>query len=691
MITVAKKKIIDIYRENGIKSINPMSKPLEIIPRIFIFYNKYNSDESYIEEIEDKVINGHKYLKLGDYNDEEFEIIGYIKPNSFSIEDIKELLNDIDVDLSLSLSGQTNNDIEGLKNFLISNKIILDNQIRVTILTDESLNYEEKSIIKDFVTNYNSMLPKTNYNILFSDDLSEIILDVDSPKLFVESGKLELKDKNEFIIHGNEKSIITNIMAKSLKNLYVHHGTSGLFSSNLRYYVKSLKIDRSIKDTIIHEPENFWYFNNGIIITCDEYNIKEGFLHLRNFSIVNGGQTTNIIGNTEFDVDFPIVCKIIRNKFSDENDNQEFLSRVAETSNTQKPIRAIDLISNRVEQKRLKIQLNKVGIFLQVKRGEKINKKVYPKKWQQAKNDELGQMLFSFVYQSPGIARNSKSKMLLNDKYYDKIFKNTYNSNFLVTLQQFKVSYNDWRKEVVKTSNFNELVGLAKNGFFLSMSVIGLFVKLNYNNTLLKNIREKLEILDVDEYDSLEVYISQNDIGQLSFLNNPYTFSRTNRAKVIFDDIFRGIIVPSYREYKKDYPSQAYSNFTKTNKNYYKYVLPEIVNKFNNSNYFKDLFGDLVISKIDNQNIKIFDIKLQSDEYKPGLFEELKEWVDKKFLEYSAMIPKNEILNKNEITRIVYKKPRDLYDLSHEIGLSKDKIDNYGFEIISIIEKYIII
>ena len=37
-------------------------------------------------------------------------------------------------------------------------------------------------------------------------------------------------------------------------------------------------------------------------------------LVLYNFSIVNGGQTTNLVGRASFDTDFAIMCKVIKNK-----------------------------------------------------------------------------------------------------------------------------------------------------------------------------------------------------------------------------------------------------------------------------------------------------------------------------------------------------------------------------------------
>ena len=57
-----------------------------------------------------------------------------------------------------------------------------------------------------------------------------------------------------------------------------------------------------------------------------------------------------------------------------------FLSKVAETSNTQKPIKTRDIIANRIEQKKLQKQMKAVDVYVQIKRGEKINKLQYPEK-----------------------------------------------------------------------------------------------------------------------------------------------------------------------------------------------------------------------------------------------------------------------------------------------------------------------
>ena len=94
------------------------------------------------------------------------------------------------------------------------------------------------------------------------------------------------------------------------------------------------------------------------------------FAWLKQFSIVNGGQTSRMIGTIPFEKDFYISCKIIKNIFENYKQKNIFISKVAEASNTQKPIKAKDIIANRIEQRNLKSLMQDNGVFIEIKRGE---------------------------------------------------------------------------------------------------------------------------------------------------------------------------------------------------------------------------------------------------------------------------------------------------------------------------------
>ena len=78
-----------------------------------------------------------------------------------------------------------------------------------------------------------------------------------------------------------------------------------LFSQNLRLYYQSSSVNDALRRTLGEDPENFWYFNNGVTIIADR--VVKGLAgapahKFANFtcegaSVVNGAQTVGTIGN----------------------------------------------------------------------------------------------------------------------------------------------------------------------------------------------------------------------------------------------------------------------------------------------------------------------------------------------------------------------------------------------------------
>ena len=75
-------------------------------------------------------------------------------------------------------------------------------------------------------------------------------------------------------------------------------GGPRLLEQNVRVFLQARsKVNRGIRDTLIHDPEMFFAYNNGITATAQAVDIRHdrGSLLLQrmtNFQIVNGGQTT---------------------------------------------------------------------------------------------------------------------------------------------------------------------------------------------------------------------------------------------------------------------------------------------------------------------------------------------------------------------------------------------------------------
>lgn len=557
------------------------------------------------------------------------------------------------------------------------------------ILCDWTPEPEEKIRLQNIALNCSVKGGKVGFELIFSDDIEQEIDDIESPKEYVSSGVLNVYKNASRCAIDDEGSFLTVVSAKSLKNLYLLYATRGLFASNLRFFISAKKIDPKIVNSIRNESENFVYYNNGIIVTCDDCVQINNQLRLTNFSIVNGGQTTNLIGRNTFDGDFGVVCKVITSKSRGRVEKAEFLAKVAEASNTQKPINAKDLIANKKEQRLLKEQCSNCGIFLKVKRGEKINKSIYSEPWQNASNDELAQILYSTVYQMPAAAKNGRTALLSNDQTYDRIFKSTYSDDFLISLQHLKVGFSNWKKELIKKeARSSQKVGLARAGDLLSFSLIGLIVKIETNKPLSDALIEIPVTLINNENEDVKFMIGQNDIGHRTLIN-PIILNCLGRRSLdpVYDYVFDNILVPSYQKFKRDYPNYAYLNFNKTQSYYFNYILPKAVDYI--LGHEKEVYvrlGNILNFVEDNSNG--FEKKRLFDDYRPGLSVELLEFRAKKVHSSKDTVKSGDVFTNMQMTYICRYLPKTTLDLEMKCRLKDSQIRDYGEEIVRIVKKY---
>lgn len=555
---------------------------------LYTYYHYFNADSSKITDItqgnvyEWDASDGIAGLYIdqdSDNNDVDLIIVNYLEEKEeFEYPSILRVFKDAENAFFAYLDNKSS-----------CRKVLLQ------LLNDEEYKFSEIKPLKiKLITNFN---PKTvtkkrsiinalrnmkplhdyvSYELVFGYDIEYEILEIESPKEYVDEAAITIDAEGNYVSFGDENSIIVNMSAKSLKDLYELYGYRGLFSQNLRYYVKNAKVDDNVIDSIQEHPDNFWYFNNGIILICEDYIISKTKITLHKFSIINGGQTTKLIGETEFDNDFFLQCKIIKNKYQIEDERLEFISSVAEASNTQKPIKDKDLIANKIEQRLLKKQMASVGVYCQIKRGEKVNKKLYPNAWQNTTNEELGQFLLSYVYQKPGTARGSKQSICGNKERYSLLFGKVYNSAFLCDLLKIKAYYKLWMTYTKKTDDGYDpyKVGLINNGMFFMTAIIGVVSKLFYHPELINNINDS-----VLSEQKLEL-VSQHDLDHSVFQN----FDKPKEQYyALFEYCYKHFYGPGYELFKSVKNGQNnYSNFTKINNNYMTYIFSQIVREFRN-------------------------------------------------------------------------------------------------------------
>ncbi len=671
--------------------------PGTVLVSLYSFYHYFNADITRIEEALTGIICQEKsnlyisgvFTSLLD--DDSVDFLSSMDEDYFKdvfLDNIEDKLHLLAQKLAhVIIKTPYMNNEEAIEIYTSLNKTLTDTNIfTCRILCGFELPIEKKIEIQGKVAGFTIKQNNIRFEIIFKDDIQEEIDDIENPKEYVESGELFLFDPSSICYFGDEKSLLTLISAKSLKQAFLDYGTKGLLDSNLRFFVSSKKIDPKIVNSIQNEADNFVYFNNGIIVTCDDYSIEKGKLTLKNYSIVNGGQTTNLIGRTDFKDDFPVICKVIKSKYDNIEQRVEFLSKVAEYSNTQKPINAKDLIANKKEQRLLKLQFEKCGIFLRVKRGEKIDKSIYKEAWQNASNDEIAQFIYSMVFQCPGSSKNSKSKLLETDRIYKMIFESDYQDGFFISLQYLKVAYSEWLKKLKKTESKSSIkYALAKNAFLILLAAYGLIYKSAINDELKKSLINENNLSN--ENSELKILIQQNDIGQTNiYRKDVIEKAKWNQFYALFELMFGHILIPAYNNFKKDYPTYAYSHFVKSDMYYLNFVLPQVVKSLKN----EDLIKDLLIGTEEQKVIIDYEkVKEQKEQlFRPGLDQELIELRRKVYHESKKQIQAYEVISNRQLASVLKYLPKTTMDMSRLCGFKTVQIEKYGEQILQIIKKY---
>ena len=427
----------------------------------------------------------------------------------------------------------------------------------------------------------------TDAVVLYSpDDIEKAIQRAQEALNTVQSAKLRLDRPNNYLEYESDdlEGVFCNVSSVSIIRLYNKFAGAGLFDLNIRKYIKNKTVDDGVKRTLDRDRENFWFLNNGIIIACTEYYFDGDTIKLENFSIVNGGQTTTLIStykgtNTK---EFYIPCKIVATK--DDSKAAQFYARIAEATNSQKPIYPRDLKSNAPEMVRLGKWLLQENVYLEIKRGFKPKKK-YP---YSIRNDELGQVVLSFAFQMPGTARSGKKKMFDTPIIYDKIFKVNYEKDpnkkgFLLDLIKLNAKYGMLESKFKTGGLSPQQTETLLNGKQAIFALIGVCYRLANS--------------DISEADLL------NDPKTVSTI--PFTYGRSI-SNYTADDLdskleriicgLIEVVTDAYELCRDKGQATSISNYLKTDSKYWSDIVAFFIKQYG-KNYMTDLRNSVDVLK----------------------------------------------------------------------------------------------
>lgn len=142
------------------------------------------------------------------------------------------------------------------------------------------------------------------------------------------------------------------IDGETLVRIYEDHGQK-LFEQNVRTFLQFKgKVNKGLRNTIEYRPDMFFAYNNGITATAAAVELDSNtgnIIKILNFQIVNGGQTTSAIyaarKNSNLNVD-KVAVQMKLSVVSEMENQDNFISKVAEFANTQNKINNSDFFSN---------------------------------------------------------------------------------------------------------------------------------------------------------------------------------------------------------------------------------------------------------------------------------------------------------------------------------------------------------
>lgn len=423
-------------------------------------------------------------------------------------------------------------------------------------------------------------------SIITNDQIEKLIQQSLESLLTVEYEKIKIDRPRNYLEYesSDSKGIMCNVISTSLISLYNKYAGAGLFDLNIRKYIRNTLVDNGINKTLDSNRDNFWFLNNGVIIACENFELDGDTIKLFNFSIVNGGQTTTLIGNYKGKnkQDFYIPCKIVATK--DDKKAESFFTNIAEATNSQKPIYARDLKSNTPEMVRLNNWLKQYKIFLEIKRGNK--PKLKPGIL--IKNDELGQLILSFAFQRPGTSRSGKKIIFENQTIYDQLYKVNYEKDalkksFLLDLIDLKSRYDDIEARLKNLDLSSEELEILKNGRQSIFAIMGMCYRMVNGDISEKDIRENPKSLDTIpfNYGPILSCYKADDID--------------HKLKSIIRDILQ-LLAEAYSKAKENGTTTSVSNFMKTDQKYYNDIVMYILKNLRFS-AGQDLISNSVIFK----------------------------------------------------------------------------------------------
>lgn len=196
------------------------------------------------------------------------------------------------------------------------------------------------------------------------------------------SDTIQLKGKAILENFNYKRVLIGKIPVTQIAALFDRHDDL-LLERNIRRYLglHSNRVNSAISHTLCSDAkrDNFYFFNNGITVICDQfrYNALQGEdfnVQISGLQIINGGQTCKTIQQTL--KENPDILSKLNNTFvllriyELENNSEDFVNDITFATNSQNPVDLRDLHTNDEIQQNLELGIKELGFVYKRKRED---------------------------------------------------------------------------------------------------------------------------------------------------------------------------------------------------------------------------------------------------------------------------------------------------------------------------------
>lgn len=263
-------------------------------------------------------------------------------------------------------------------------------KVRLLILTDGKVTRTLKELPNEMLDGM-----EIEFRIIDIEYLYKIYLSDNSGGDF--EVNLELPCLKIDTISDEYQAYLSYLSGNDLVDIYEQYGQK-LFEQNVRTFLQFRgNVNKGLRNTIEYNPEMFFAYNNGITATASDVELDDNgnITKIKNFQIVNGGQTTSAIyaasKNSKLDVS-NVSVQMKLSVVKDKESQNEFVSKVSEYANTQNKINKSDFFSNSSFHKDFKNYSKRVWVavaggsqkrthwFYERVRGEYLNEQAYLRK-----------------------------------------------------------------------------------------------------------------------------------------------------------------------------------------------------------------------------------------------------------------------------------------------------------------------